>query len=81
MTYKTILVHCDASEAVPHRLGVAVELAQRFGGHIVGLHTRQPFTPPAFFDAGMQMDSLYAGFEEEIEGRSDKRPRRLRQGG
>ena len=30
MAYKTILVHCDASQSVAHRLGFAVGLARRF---------------------------------------------------
>ena len=31
MSYKTILVHCDASRSVDGRMAVAAELAQRFG--------------------------------------------------
>ena len=42
MTYKTILVHCDASPKVGQRLTVAAELAKRHGAHLVGMHARPP---------------------------------------
>ncbi|MGZ5911805.1 MAG: universal stress protein [Reyranella sp.] len=63
MGYKTILVHCDASRGTAGRLGIAVDLADRFGGHVVGLHVRQAFQAPAFTDAGPAMDSLYRTYE------------------
>lgn len=51
MSYKTILVHGDASEAVSHRLGVATGLAERFNARLVGFHARRPFEPPVGFGA------------------------------
>jgi nucleotide-binding universal stress UspA family protein len=63
MGYKTILVHCDASRGTAGRLGIAVDLADRFAGHVVGLHVRQAFQAPAFTDAGPAMDSLYRTYE------------------
>src|SRR5262249_51962585 len=63
MTYKTILVHCDASPTLTHRLGVAVDLAQRQGAHLVGVHVQPPFDVPAFFDGSMPTDDLYGAFE------------------
>lgn len=63
MTYKTILVHCDAGKKVAQRLSVAVELAQRFGARLIGAHVRTPFEAPAFFDGTMPMDSLFAAYE------------------
>ncbi|HTG21185.1 MAG TPA: universal stress protein [Reyranella sp.] len=63
MGYKTILVHCDASRGTVGRLGIAVDLADRFAGHVVGLHVRQAFQAPAFTDAGPAMDSLYRTYE------------------
>ena len=41
MSYKTILVHCDASPRASRRLGVAAELAERYGAHLVGVHVRE----------------------------------------
>ena len=38
MSYRTILVRCDASNSVARRLDVATELAARFGGHLIGVH-------------------------------------------
>jgi nucleotide-binding universal stress UspA family protein len=63
MGYKTILVHCDASRGTAGRLGIAVDLADRFAGHVVGLHVRQAFQASAFTDAGPAMDSLYRTYE------------------
>jgi nucleotide-binding universal stress UspA family protein len=63
MSYKTILVHCDAGSHVARRLNVAVELAQRFRARLVGSYVQQPFDVPAFFDGTMPTDDLYASFE------------------
>jgi nucleotide-binding universal stress UspA family protein len=67
MTYKTIIVNCDANPKVSHRLAVATELGQRFGAHLVGLHARPPFEAPMFFDGGMPMDSLFQAYEEAVK--------------
>jgi nucleotide-binding universal stress UspA family protein len=66
MGYKTILVHCDASRGTPGRLRIAVDLADRFAGHVVGLHVRHAFQAPAFTDAGPAMDSLYGTYETAV---------------
>lgn len=64
MTYKTILVDCDASPKVGHRLAVAVELAARFGAHLIGVHVRAPVLPPVFADGTVPMESLLDAFEQ-----------------
>ena len=38
MSYKTILVHLDNGRRAPVRLELAVQLAQRFDAHLVGLY-------------------------------------------
>lgn len=63
MGYKTILVHCDASEGVSHRLDVTVELARRFHAHVVGLYTHPQFEPPTPFDGGISLGHYYSAFE------------------
>src|SRR5262245_51933569 len=63
MSYKTILVHCDADPRLAQRLGVAVELAGRFGARLVGSYVQQPFDVPAFFDGTMPTGDLYASYE------------------
>jgi nucleotide-binding universal stress UspA family protein len=63
MSYKTILVHCDAGPHLAQRLNLAVELARRFGARLVGSYLRQPFDVPAFFDGTMPTDDLYASFD------------------
>lgn len=63
MTYRTILVHCDSGPEAGQRLAVAVELAQRHGARLIGLHVRQPFESLGFVDAAMPMDSLFTAYE------------------
>lgn len=69
MTYKTILVHCDAGKVVAHRLAIAAELAERFDARLVGLHARPPFETPIYLDAGgaIPMDDLYRAYEETVK--------------
>ena len=67
MGYKTILVHCDASRGAPARLRIALDLANRFDSHVIGLHVRQAFQAPAFTDAGPAMDSLYHAYETAVK--------------
>jgi nucleotide-binding universal stress UspA family protein len=40
--YKTILVHVDNGKHCPKRLDIAVQLAQRYEAHLVGLHALSP---------------------------------------
>ncbi|UYN94607.1 MAG: universal stress protein [Enhydrobacter sp.] len=64
MSYKTILVNCDAGKKLAQRLDVATDVAQRFGSHLVGIHARPPFQSPMFFEGGMPMDTLFQAYEE-----------------
>ena len=65
MTYKTILVHCDASQSVSSRLDIAVDWARRFNAHLIALHARPPFQPPAFVESGM--DLLLDDYEQNVK--------------
>ena len=67
MSYKTILVHCDAGRGTAVRLKIAFDLGQRFDAHVIGLHVRQAFQAPAFTDAGPAMDSLYRTYETVVK--------------
>jgi nucleotide-binding universal stress UspA family protein len=67
MAYKTILVHCDAAKNVAHRLGVAAELAQQQGAHLIGFHARPPFQTPVFFDGGFPMDDFFKSYEASVK--------------
>ena len=71
MSYKTILVHCDASPRLSQRLDVAVDLAQRHGAHLVGVHVQAPFDVPAFADGMMPMDDLFALYETAAKAEQD----------
>lgn len=63
MAYITILVQCDGGRGMEARLKLAVDLADRFDSHVVGLHVRQRFHAPAFTDADIAMDALYRTYE------------------
>ena len=63
MSYKTILVHCDAGRSVGGRLAVAADVAQRFDARLVGLHAREPFEVVSYVDGGMAFAPLMEAFE------------------
>jgi nucleotide-binding universal stress UspA family protein len=46
VSYRTILVHLDASERRRQRLELAFTLAERYDAHLVGLFGLEPFYPP-----------------------------------
>jgi nucleotide-binding universal stress UspA family protein len=71
MGYKTILVHCDASRGSSVRLKIALDLADRFDAHLVGLHVRQGFQAPAFTDAGPAMETLYRSYERTLSAEEE----------
>jgi nucleotide-binding universal stress UspA family protein len=71
MSFKTILVHCDASPKLAQRLDVAVDLAQRHGAHLVGVHVQAPFDFPAFADGMMPMDNLFTSYEASAKADHD----------
>ncbi|WP_428673263.1 universal stress protein [Reyranella sp.] len=64
MSFKTILVHCDAGTAAPLRLEVATQLASRFDASLVGVHATPPFATPLFMDDGFSMAPLFEAYEE-----------------
>ena len=69
MTYKTILVHCDAGKTVSQRLDVAVGLAQRFEARLVGYHARPPFELPGEFGGAstFAMDDVFRMHTEAVK--------------
>ena len=67
MSFRTILVYCDAGPGTPARLKIAADLAARHAGHVIGLFVRQAFQAPAFTDAGPPMDSLYRSYETALK--------------
>jgi nucleotide-binding universal stress UspA family protein len=66
MTYKTVLVHCDAGKATPKVLAVAADVAQRFDARLVALHARAPFEIPGFYEDGFSMGPLIEAHEERV---------------
>ena len=67
MSYKTILVHCDVSKSLSHRLVVAADLAQRFGARLIGFHVRRPFETPAFLEGGFAMGDFFKSYDEGVK--------------
>jgi nucleotide-binding universal stress UspA family protein len=63
MSYKTILVHCDASRSVGGRLAVAADVAQQFEARLVGLHAREPYEVVSYVDGGMALGPLMEAYE------------------
>lgn len=64
MSYKTILVHCDGDRNAAQRVAVAVDMAKRFGSHLVGLNVQPPFTPPVFAETAFAIEPLLEAYEE-----------------
>ena len=50
MQYQDILVHIDDGEAMPGRLAVALELAERFGAHLTGVYVDPGLALPTLID-------------------------------
>jgi nucleotide-binding universal stress UspA family protein len=71
MSYKTILVHCDPSPKLPQRLEVAVELAQRFGAYLVGVHVQAPIDIPAFSAGVVPTFDLHEAYEASANAERD----------
>jgi nucleotide-binding universal stress UspA family protein len=63
VSYKTILVHCDASRTVGGRLAVAADVAQQFDARLVALHAREPFEALSYVDGGMAFAPLMDAYE------------------
>ena len=63
MSYKTVLVHCDGKPNTAQRVAVAVQVAQRHGAHLVGVHVQEPFNVPPFTEGAILMDDLYTAYD------------------
>lgn len=66
MSYKAILVHCDAGKTSAARIAVAFDLAARFGAHVTGAYVRPRFEAPIFSDGSLAVDALYNNFETSV---------------
>lgn len=67
MSYKTILVHCDAGGLAPKRLEIAAELAKTCGARLVVLHARPPFEMPVFAGDEYSLPTLVEAYDEQVE--------------
>ena len=67
MTYKTVLVYCDAGETTPKCLAVATDIAQRFDARLVALHARAPFEMPTSYEDSFSIGPLIEEHEERVK--------------
>lgn len=67
MGYKTILVHCDAGKTSAVRIGVALDLAARFGAHVIGAYVHRRFEAPIFGDGSLAVDALYQNYDRSAK--------------
>lgn len=67
MTYKTILVHCDASKAALARIELATTLAEQHEAHLIGLHARPPFQPPIYDTGGYAMGLMLGDHQAALK--------------
>ena len=72
MDFKTILVFVDGSKQAPDVLKVAFGLAKRSKGHVIGMHVRPRFQPPAFTDGTYVMDTLYQAHANNVKAEEAK---------
>ena len=68
MGFKTILVFVDGGKHAADILAVAFGLAKRAKAHVIGMHVRPRFQPPAFTDGSYVMDNLFQAHEENVKG-------------
>ena len=78
MTYQDILVHVDDSEAMPARVGTALELAERFGAHLTGVYVDPGIALPALMDVPIA-PNLIDELEAEHQQRCEEAERRFRE--
>jgi nucleotide-binding universal stress UspA family protein len=71
MNYRTILVHCDATPKLSQRLEVAVELAQRFGALLAGVHVQVPIDIPTLATGVIPPVEFYAAYEAAAKAQHD----------
>lgn len=71
MGYKNLLVQLDSSKACAKRVAAAIDLAQRFDAHLVGLYVSPELSVPSFIEAqlGESVREMQRGLRRE---RADK---------
>ena len=77
MRYQDIVVHIDDGEAMPGRLAVAVDLAERFGAHLTGVYVDPGLALPTLVDVPIS-PSLVEALEDEHRERCDRAEQQFR---
>ncbi|GMQ96274.1 MAG: universal stress protein [Gammaproteobacteria bacterium] len=71
MQYQDIVVHIDDGEAMPGRLAVALELAERFGAHLTGVYVDAGLALPTLIDVPVS-PNIIEELEDEHRQRCDR---------
>jgi len=77
MRYQDIIVHIDDGEAMPGRLAMALELAQRFGAHLTGICVDPGLALPTLIDVPIS-PSLIEALETEHGERLDRTEKKFK---
>ena len=77
MQYQDILVHIDDGEAMPGRLAVALELAERFGAHLTGVYVDPGLALPTLIDVPIS-PNLVEELENEHRAQCDRAEQQFR---
>jgi nucleotide-binding universal stress UspA family protein len=67
MTYKTVLVHCDAGGVAPKRLAIAADLSKSFNARLVALHIRPPFEMPMLYGDEYSLPILLEAHDDQVK--------------
>lgn len=71
MQYQDLIVHIDDGEAMPGRLAVALELAERFGAHLTGVYVDPGLALPTLIDVPVS-PNLIEELESEHRARCER---------
>lgn len=71
MSYKTILCYAHSADGAARQMPLTMEMAGRFGAHVVGLHLQPDLGPANAADVGAQADAARAAFEAEVAKGAD----------
>ena len=77
MGFKDIVVHIDDGAAMPGRLAVAVELAERFGAHLTGVYADPGLALPTLIDVPIS-PNLVEALEAEHQERCNRAEQQYR---
>lgn len=76
MAYRTLLAHLPDEDTADAVIGVSVELAERYGAHLTGLHVLPPLEPLGYYAYALPI-AVDERFAEERAARAERVRRRF----